>query len=103
MRFQNASSMSLVCLASSTSTCQNRPFHEPPYTEPYVRWCGVVWEDGELAVNSPPTRYARLCPECHDGWLVGRKGRYGLFLVEARGKFPRRKAPKAIDDNRTTH
>ena len=34
-------------------------FHEPPYTEPYVRWCGVVWEDGELAVNSPPTRLVR--------------------------------------------
>src|SRR5438876_7621942 len=29
--------------------------HEPPYTEPYVRWCGRTAE-----VTPPPTRFAQV-------------------------------------------
>ena len=31
--------------------------HEPPYTEPYVRWCGRT--EGE---SPPPTRFYRNVP-----------------------------------------
>ena len=33
--------------------------HEPPYTEPYVRWCG-----GTAGVTPPPTRSHAICARC---------------------------------------
>jgi hypothetical protein len=44
---------SIACSASSA-------FHEPPYAEPHVRWCGRT-----ARVTAPPTRYARAGLDYH--------------------------------------
>ncbi len=51
-------------LCSRSSNANRNHHYEPPYTEPYVRWCGRTAD-----VNPPPTRsrhppMSPVCPPC---------------------------------------
>ena len=52
---RNNTSTHPVCSAFSISTWLRGLFHEPPYTEPYVRWCGRT-----AGLCPPPTRWIDL-------------------------------------------
>ena len=49
--FQNVSLMSLGSCRCWINSVGFNMFHEPPYTEPYVRWCGRT-----AGATPPPTR-----------------------------------------------
>src|SRR5207245_6748530 len=50
--FPNPTLIAVVFCRCWSNGCASSLLYEPPYTEPYVRWCGRTAE-----VTPPPTRF----------------------------------------------
>lgn len=69
-----------------------------------LRPCSVCGKDLPVADKSNPEKFVcscgaefPACPECSDGWLVERKGRFGKFFGCV--KYPECKGSKKADRN----
>src|SRR2546428_1188051 len=64
--FPNPTLIAVVSCRCWTNGFVSSGLHEPPYTEPYVRWCGRTAE-----VTPPPTRLLLILPTLVSGQATG--------------------------------